>query len=167
MQYKVFISHSNDANDLAVVNQIKAALTNNGFVPIIAEEQIPTTSPTLLSEKITKLIDNADFCVALLTENGVGSAYVNQEVGYIIKSKKALIPLVSKGIPSQKLSLLQGAEYIQIEEDFAKTIKNLLAWLEKIKGSKSSKDLQQFLGIVALIGISVLAGTYILTHYKK
>jgi len=163
MQYKVFISHSNDANDLAVVNQIKAALTNNGFVPIIAEEQIPTTSPTLLSEKITKLIDNADFCVVLLTENGVGSAYVNQEVGYIIKSKKALIPLVGKGIPSQKLSLLQGAEYIQIEEDLAKTIKNLLDWLEKIK---SNKDLQQFLGVVALIGIIVLA-TYILTHYKK
>jgi len=164
MQYKVFISHSNDANDLAVVNQIKAALTNNSFVPLIAEEQIPTTSPTLLSEKITRLIDNADFCVALLTENGVGSASVNQEVGYIIKSKKTLIPIVSKGIPSQKLSLLQGGEYIQIEEDFTKTIKNLLAWLEKIK---SSKDLKQFLGIVALIGISVLAGAYILTHYKK
>ena len=113
MQYKVFISHSNDANDLAVVNQIKAALTNNSFVPLIAEEQIPTTSPTLLSEKITRLIDNADACVALLTENSVGSTYVNQEIGYMIKSKKALIPLVSKGIPSQKLGFLQGAEYIQ------------------------------------------------------
>jgi len=130
---------------------------------MIAEEQIPATSPILLSEKITRLIDNADFCVVLLTENGVGSAYVNQEVGYIIKSKKALIPLVSKGIPSQKLSLLQGAEYIQIEEDFTKTMKNLLVWLEKIK---SGKDLQQFLEIVGIVAF-ISIGAYILTRYKK
>jgi len=119
--------------------------------------------PLYFLKKITRLIDNADVCVALLTENGVGSAYVNQEIGYMIKSKKTLIPLVSKGIPSQKLGFLQGAEYIQIEEDFTKTIKNLLVWLEKIK---SGKDLQQFLeivGIVALISI----GAYILTRYKK
>ena len=119
--------------------------------------------PLYFLKKITRLIDNADVCVALLTENGVGSAYVNQEIGYMIKSKKTLIPLVSKGIPSQKLGFLQGAEYIQIEEDFTKTIKNLLVWLKKIK---SGKDLQQFLeivGIVALISI----GAYILTRYKK
>jgi len=48
MQYKVFISHSNDANDLAVVNRLKAELDNIGFVPIIAEGQIPAT---ILSEK--------------------------------------------------------------------------------------------------------------------
>jgi len=69
--------------------------------------------PLYFLKKITRLIDNADVCVALLTENGVGSAYVNQEIGYMIKSKKTLIPLVSKGIPSQKLGFLQGAEYIQ------------------------------------------------------
>ena len=163
MPYKVFISHSNDANDLAVVNQLKAELDNIGFVPIIAEEHIPVNSPTLLSEKIARLIDNADVCLALITENSVGSAYVNQEIGYMIKSKKTLILLVSKGIPSQKLGFLQGMEYIRIEEDLTKTIKNLLVWLEKIK---SDKDLQQSLkifGVLVLIGISA----YMLTRHKK
>ena len=164
MPYKVFISHSNDANDLTVVNQLKAELDNTGFVPIIAEEHIPVNSPTLLSEKIARLIDDADVCLALITENSVGSAYVNQEIGYMIKSKKkTLILLVSKGIPSQKLGFLQGVEYIRIEEDLTKTIKNLLVWLEKIKNDKDLQQSLKIFGILVLISISA----YMLTRHKK
>lgn len=111
MAYRVFISHS--TRDRGLVMTLSNLLTRLGVEVFVAEWYL---SPgERIDKKVFSQIEKADCIVVLLTRNGIRSNWVQQEVGYAIKSGKILIPLAEKGIESRDLAALQGREYIEYD----------------------------------------------------
>ena len=92
--------------------------------------------------------------IILLTKNGMRSNWVQQEIGYALKARKLIIPLIEKGTNSQDLGALQGKEYIEYdslhpEEALLKTstfVKSL-----KLKKEEKEKTLLIAGSILALL----------------
>lgn len=109
MAYKVFISHS--TRDLGLVTFLAKKLSEFGVEVFVAEWSL---SPgATLDKKVSAQIERADCVVAILTQNGMRSNWVQQEIGYALKANKPIIPLVEKGISPKHLGFLQGKEYIK------------------------------------------------------
>ncbi|PIU65114.1 MAG: hypothetical protein COS84_07320 [Armatimonadetes bacterium CG07_land_8_20_14_0_80_40_9] len=53
--------------------------------------------------------------VVLLTKDGMRANWVQQEIGYALKTGKLLIPLVEKGTDPRDLAALQGRDYIKYD----------------------------------------------------
>ena len=150
MVYRVFISHS--TRDRGLVIALANLLTKFGVEVFVAEWYLTPGQP--LDKKIFTQIENADCVVALLTKNGVRSNWVHQEIGYALKTRKLIIPLIEKGTTSQDLGAFQGKEYIeydslQPEEAFTKAstyVKSL-----KLKKEEKEKTLLISGSIIALL----------------
>jgi nucleoside 2-deoxyribosyltransferase len=111
MEYKVFISHS--TQDQRLVIALANILSKFGMKVTVAEWYL--TPGQRLDEKVFNKIENSDCVVILLTQNGIRSNWVQQEIGYALKSGKPLIPLVEKGITNRDLAALKGREYIEYD----------------------------------------------------
>jgi len=109
MAYKVFISHS--TRDRRLVISLANILSKFGINISVAEWYL--TPGQRLDKKVFNKIENSDCVVVLLTQNGLRSNWVQQEIGYTLKTGKPLIPLVEKGITPGDLAALQGREYIE------------------------------------------------------
>lgn len=110
-EYKVFISHSTRDRGLVI-----------GLANILSKFQVNVSvaewylSPgQRLDKKVFKKIENSDCIIALLTQNGIRSNWVHQEIGYAVKCGRPLIPLVEKGITQKELASLEGKEYIEYD----------------------------------------------------
>jgi len=111
MAYKVFISHS--TRDQGLVISLAKLLSEFGVETFVAEWYL---SPgERLDKKVFEQIGNSNCVVVLLTRNGIRSKWVQQEIGYALKSKIPLIPLVEKGIAQKDLGVLLGKEYIEYD----------------------------------------------------
>lgn len=108
---RVFVSHS--AKDQVLFMDLTSLLVELGLEVLVAEWYFSPGMP--LDKKVFAQIDKADCMVALLTENGVASSWVQQEIGYMLKSGKPLVPLVEKGTDPRELGALQGREYIEYD----------------------------------------------------
>ena len=151
MQYTVFISHS--SKDSLVIRFIASQLQLYGIMPIVAEHIRPKTFPEYLPDKIKTLIQQSDCVVALLTKNGSTSNWVYQEIGYAL-DKKPLIPIVEKGISSESLGFLQGAEYIPLYwGDITSSITQLVSWTTYLKTEKTKSENLKGLATVILGGL--------------
>jgi len=150
MAYRVFISHS--TRDRGIVISLSNLLSRFGIEVVVAEWYL--TPGEFLDKKVFTQIEKADCLVILLTKNGMRSNWVQQEIGYALKARKLIIPLVEKGTNSQDLGALQGKEYIeydplQPEEAFLKTstyVKSL-----KLKKEEKEKTLLIAGSILALL----------------
>lgn len=111
MAYKVFISHS--TRDQGLVISLANLLAKFGIEVSVAEWYL--TPGERLDKKIFEHIGKSDCVVVLLTRNGIRSNWVQQEIGYALKSKVPLIPLVEKGVDQKDLGALQGKEYIEYD----------------------------------------------------
>jgi nucleoside 2-deoxyribosyltransferase len=111
MAYKVFMSHS--TRDQRLVIALANVLSKFGINVSVAEWYL--TPGQRFDKKVFAEIENSDCVVALLTQNGIRSNWVQQEIGYALKSRKPLIPLVEKGIANRDLAALQGIEYIEYD----------------------------------------------------
>lgn len=111
MAYKVFISHS--TRDQRLVMALANILSKFGINVSVAEWYL--TPGQRLDKKVFNEIKDSDCVVALLTQNGIRSNWVQQEIGYALNSGKPLIPLVEKGIANKDLAALQGKEYIEYD----------------------------------------------------
>lgn len=109
MAFTVFISHS--IKDLNVVNEFAKWLRANNVVVHIAESQ--TKAGTRLSEKVSKLINQSDCVLAILTIEGVRSKWVNQEIGFAVRGGKLVVPIVEEGV--QVKGFLESLEYIPFD----------------------------------------------------
>jgi hypothetical protein len=150
MPYRVFVSHS--TQDRGLVIALANLLARFGVEVFVAEWYL---SPgETLSKKVFEQIETADCMVILLTRNGIRSNWVQQEIGFALKSQKLVIPLVEKGVGSQDLAALQGREYIEFDpfqpkEALIKTstyVKSL-----KLKKEEREKTLLVAGGILALL----------------
>jgi hypothetical protein len=111
MAYKVFISHS--VRDQSLVILLENLLSKFGISVFVAEWYLSPGEP--IDKKVFEQIESSDCIVVLLTQNGIRSNWVQQEIGYSLKLNKPIIPIVEKGINSQDLGALQGKEYIEFD----------------------------------------------------
>lgn len=111
MAYKVFLSHS--TRDQGLVVTLANMLSKFGIVVSVAEWYL---SPgQRLDAKVFTELRSSDCVVILLTQNGIRSNWVQQEVGYALREGKPIIPLVEKGTAPQDLGALQSREYIEYD----------------------------------------------------
>lgn len=158
MAYKVFISHS--TRDQRIVVALSNILSKFGINVFVAEWYL--TPGQRLDRKAFRAIENSDCVVVLLTQNGIRSAWVQQEIGYALKTGKPLIPLVEKGITSAELGALQGREYIKY--DPYQPQQSLLKISTYVKSLKLRKEEQEK---TLLIAGGILAFLLLLSGGEK
>lgn len=154
MAYKVFISHS--TRDQGLVIALANLLIKYGTKVFVAEWYLTPGEP--IDKKVSEQIESSDCVVVLLTQNGMRSNWVHQEIGYALSKgfgkNKPLIPIVEKGVESKELGALLGREYIeynpyQPQEALIKTstyVKSL-----KLKKEEKEKALLVAGGIIAFL----------------
>ncbi|MDI6704231.1 MAG: toll/interleukin-1 receptor domain-containing protein [bacterium] len=158
MAYKVFISHS--TQDRGLVIAFTKLLAKFGVEVFVAEWYL--TPGEHLDRKVFTQIEKADCMVVLLTKNGMRSNWVQQEIGYGIKTRKPLIPLVEKGTDPGNLAALQGREYI--EYDPFKPEQALIRTSTYVSSLKLRKEEQEK---TLLIAGGILALFLLLSEVKK
>ena len=94
-------------------------------------------------------------------KKGIRSNWVQQEIGYAMKSKIPIIPIVEKGVKPKELGSLQGKEYI--EYDPSKPQQALVKASTYVKSLKLKKEDQEKAllvtgGIVAFLLLLMLTG---------
>jgi hypothetical protein len=110
--------------------------------------------------KIQAAIRRADLVVVLLTERGDGSRYVHEEIGYAKRDGKLIIPLVSAAVARNGLGMLEGTEYIVVDdEDPAEALHRLSKRIDDIAEQRARKngDLLVASLVLVTIGIVLLA----------
>lgn len=114
MPLKAFFSHS--TRDRPLVERIRARAEGAGLGLYLAEHD--RQPGRQLSRKIQRAIDRCGVMVVLLTSKGYDAPYVHQEIGYALKGRKLVIPVVEHTVdPQAALAMLQGVEYVTV--DFA------------------------------------------------
>jgi len=137
MAYKVFISHS--TQDRGLVISLANLLSKFGLKVSVAEWYLAPGER--IDKKVLEQIQKSDCVIVLLTQNGIRSNWVQQEIGYSLKSKKTVIPIVEKGIDSKDLAALQGREYI--EYDPSQPQQALIKTSTYVKSLKLKKEKQE------------------------
>ena len=160
MAYKVFISHS--VRDQGWVMALTKILLKLEIKVSVAEWYLSPRQP--ISEKVFNQIEKSDCVVVLLTQNGVRSNWVYQEIEYAIKSKKPLIPLVEKQTYPTDLGALQGIEYIEYNPD--KPNETLIKISTYVKSLKLKKEERQK-ALLIVCGIGAFLLEQFLSEWKK
>jgi hypothetical protein len=151
MAFNVFISHS--ISDSHVVDQFKSVLEVNGIGVYIAliQPQYGTSLPL----KVSKAISRSDCVIAVLTQNGARSEWVNQEIGYASRSGKTIIPVVEDGIELK--GFVAGVEYITFKAtDPAAAITDVTKYVSKLKTGKEQQEKLEAV-LIVLVGILAIA----------
>ncbi len=87
--------------------------------------------------------------MALLTTDGVASAWVNQEVGYAVRCGKLVVPLLEDGVKPP--GLLQGKEYLRFHRDrLSDALDRGTDFLDRLKTDKEYRRTFEIVGIVVL-----------------
>lgn len=161
MSYKVFFSHS--TRDRRIVVALANVLAKFGIEVFVAEWYL--TPGESIDNKIFAQIDKSDSVVVLLSQNGIRSNWVNQEIGYARKSNKRLIPLVEKGISQNDLASLQGREYIEYDPFLPE--QSLVRASEYVMKLKTLKHEKEELEKTLLITGGILAFLLLLSGGEK
>ena len=146
MSYKVFLSHSGPDRRWA---EWIAGRANQVGIELYLFEHDPRPG-VQLAEKIQSAIRDSDALVVLLTPYGASSAYVQQEIGCAITSRRLVIPFVWPQVQERSLAMLQGMEWVAFnpsnpEQALVQTLK----YMETLKAKKEAA--QAVLAIGALI----------------
>jgi len=88
--FKVFLSHSTEDTDLTW--RIAETLDRLHIRTFVYEFYLAGGENRF--EKIKEMIVGTKYFLVLLTENGLKSQWVNQEIGYAVGMRKTLIPIV-------------------------------------------------------------------------
>lgn len=146
--FRVFLSHS--SKDAELVRALQANAAGLGVEIYLAEHDVRPGVD--LSTKIQLQIERSHAVIVLLTASGADSDYVQQEIGYALKSRCPVIPLVETGLPARKLAMLNGKEYIEIDpDDPDAAVKKASAYLERLKDRKDFVDAAMAVLIVTAI----------------
>jgi hypothetical protein len=108
---QIFLSHN--TRDREWCEWLKASAEELGIRAYLAEHDVQPGEN--LAKKVMDAIDASEAVVVLLSSNSVEAPYVHQEIGWALKGKKLIIPLVQPGIPIDRLAMLQGVEYIPFD----------------------------------------------------
>ncbi len=156
MGYRVFISHSTE--DQRLVMSLSNLLSRYGMDVSVAEWYLTPGEP--LADKINNLINESDCIVILLTQNGMRSKWVQQEIGIALNKKKTIIPLVARGVNTKELAALQGREYIEFDPNWpGEALVKTASYVKSLKLKKRDKEQALLVagGIIAFL--LLLSGT--------
>lgn len=107
----IFCSHS--SKDASWIAPLKNVVESVGHSMYLFEDD--QQSGEYVSQKLQRAIEKADVMLVFLTPNSEHSNYVHQEIGYAMRDRKPIIPLVEVGVSSQVLAMLEGREYIPFD----------------------------------------------------
>lgn len=149
---QIFLSHN--TRDREWCEWLKSSAEELGIRAYLAEHDVRPGEN--LAKKVTAAIDASEAVVVLLSSNSVEAPYVHQEIGWALKSKKLIIPLVQPGIPVEGLAMLQGVEYIPFDFDnphqgHAQLRQALLRLVKKQEDKRAAQE------NVAVITLAVVA----------
>ncbi len=137
MAYRVFISHS--TRDQGLVISLANLLSKFEVEVFVAEWYLDPGEH--IDKKVFEQIEGSNCVVALLSRNGIRSNWVQQEIGYSLKCKKLIIPLVEKGIDSKDLAVLQGREYIQYDsQEYQQALNKLSTHVKSLELKKEEQE---------------------------
>ena len=144
MAYRIFLGHGNSdgkwAESIYNIGKdlgIDVYCFNNDIQP----GEVSAT-------KLQEAIRDSNEVVILITLKSVDSQYVNQEIGYGLRDKRIITPVVQIGIPEEKLAMLKGVDYIPFNPiDPKNSLTLIFKHLMKNKSKKERTD--------SLIGLSV------------
>ena len=119
---KIFVSHS--LKDKELLTAIQDNLGLHGFDLLIAEHTLEFNKS--ISEKIKGLIHQCDVGLIMLTENGLNSSFVSEEIGYLEAKGKPIIRIIQKGLGNQYSGFKYGADYIEWDPDEPSSAHELL-----------------------------------------
>ena len=128
--FKIFISHSFDDNEW-IDDYLTGVVTNLGAKYLKAEHNFLLSNQGNVSDKIAGLIDSSDAVLAILSEKGNASKFVQQEIGYAYKAKKPVIALIETQDKEIELpGFLYGKDAIKYKD--MTELNNLKDYLKKI-----------------------------------
>jgi hypothetical protein len=158
MKYTVFLSHS--SKDMNLVNSIRKELERAGINVYLAEEDLQLGKS--LPKKIIRNIISANCMVVLLTDTGIRSQFVNQEIGVASANNKLIIPMVEKKVKNKVKGLLKGRELIIFDKHkLDNAISRVRSYISDIKLTielkiEEREELLKFLAAVAFIVLIAL-----------
>lgn len=151
---QIFMSHS--TQDRRLCEWLKASAAKVDIALYLAEHDVQPGEH--LAKTINKAIDSSDAVVVLISTNSANAPYVHQEVGYALKAKKVVIPLVQPGIEQSSLAMLQGLKYIPFDFDNPHDGRDqLLATLHAlIEKQRTAKQIPRETVVLAGLALAVL-----------
>jgi hypothetical protein len=113
------------------------------------------------------MIDDCDVALVLLTKKGFNAVFVQQEIGYIIKTDKPLLQVVEKELESKLSGFSFGRDYVLLDpsnpsEAINIVQKRLLQWWEDqqralaIRQKEIDERRQRTRTAVGLIALAVI-----------
>lgn len=125
---RIVISHSNK-DGAALLEEAKSIVSRLGFDAYVAEEDSRLDEP--LHQKILKNVAESEGILLLLTEDGMKSLDVREELGYARMKKwmpgggMRIMPLVAEGVAPT--GLLAGTEYRTMDTRSPKNVADVVA----------------------------------------
>ena len=152
MVFSVFVSHS--TKDINVVHQFAKWIKSFNINVYVAELDFQVGQP--LPDKIAKMIDASDCVLAVLTNGGMRSEWVNQEIGYAKKAGKGIIPIVEEGVETK--GFVTNLEYIHFHKDNVNdAVIKAANYLQRLAFQKAERERQNaFWGGLLLLGLLAL-----------
>jgi len=140
-----------------LVTTVRNKLENAGINVYVAEEDFHPGKN--LSEKILTNIKSANCMVVLLTDTGMRSQYVNQEIGVAEVSGIPIIPMVDARVRNKVKGLLAEREQIIFDkrkpEEAIKKVSSYISSL-KLKIQKKMEEQDDFRNSLLIIAFIVL-----------
>lgn len=155
MRYTVFLSHS--SKDQNLVTNVRNKLEKAGVKVYVAEEDFQPGKN--LSEKILTNIKSANCMVVLLTNIGMRSQFVNQEIGVAEASNIPIIPMVDARIRGNVKGILAEREQIVFDKSKPEqAIQRVSSYISKLnlKIQKEGEEQEDALKSLVAIGFIVL-----------
>jgi hypothetical protein len=135
---KIFISHS--SSDSHLVRKIAAALRKNNFRPWIADAELLPGDE--IAQRISEAIATADVFLVVVSENSLGSQWVQFETEAAVlrevEKRLVVVPVViGDAVPPL---FLQSRLYLRLERDFKlEALNPLMRSLERIQAERRSR----------------------------
>ncbi len=107
---KVFVSHS--MKDEALLDGIQNEVGSGGIELFIAEHKVDMQNS--ITEKIKLMIEDCDVSLILLTESGLTSGFVREEIGYLEAKKKPSLIIFEKGVNEKYGGFKYGHDYVEL-----------------------------------------------------
>jgi hypothetical protein len=134
---QVFLSHATEDQDW--VSWVAAQADALGLRPYVAEHDFQLGRE--LVEKVREQIDRSEAMIALLTEAGYQSPFVQQEIAYAIAKDLLVIPIIAPSIVGSDLAMLAGREYLVLDfDDPAQAVAPLIATLTQLANNWAARQ---------------------------
>jgi hypothetical protein len=110
-QFDVFISH--DTRDSQMATWLHDILNRVGFAPYVYELYPQYRKP--IPEAIRETMQMCSVCLVLLTENGIGSLWVHQELGLAYGYKKIIITALQGGVAFSSKGFMELVPHVKYD----------------------------------------------------